>query len=73
MHGAIPHFTNTSSWRGAELKKAQGQLYFTFTLLLLLPFTFTYSDGRPQEHWKEPSIAPICKRVIKLTGKYSEM
>jgi hypothetical protein len=25
--GAIPPFSNTPSWRGGELKKAQGQLY----------------------------------------------
>jgi hypothetical protein len=27
MRGAIPPLPNTSSWRGAQLKKAQGQLY----------------------------------------------
>jgi hypothetical protein len=31
MRGAIPPFRNTPSWRGAQLKKAQGQLCFTFT------------------------------------------
>jgi len=27
MRGAIPPLPNTPSWRGAEFKKAQGQLY----------------------------------------------
>jgi cell division protein FtsN len=27
MRGAIPPLPNTHSWRGAQLKKAQGQLY----------------------------------------------
>jgi hypothetical protein len=27
MRGAIPPLPNTPSWRGAQLKKAQGQLY----------------------------------------------
>jgi hypothetical protein len=27
MSGAIPPLPNTSSWRSAQLKKAQGQLY----------------------------------------------
>jgi hypothetical protein len=27
MSGAIPPLPNTPSWRGAQLKKAQGQLY----------------------------------------------
>jgi hypothetical protein len=33
MSGAIPHphSPNTSSWRGAQLKKAQGQLYLYLT------------------------------------------
>jgi hypothetical protein len=34
MSGAIPPLPNTPSWRGAQLKKAQGQLY-----LLPLPIT----------------------------------
>jgi len=33
MRGAIPPLPNTPSWRGAQLKKARGQLY-----LYLLPF-----------------------------------
>jgi len=35
MRGAIPLLPNTPSWHGAELKKAQGQIYLTFT------FTFS--------------------------------
>jgi hypothetical protein len=35
MSGAIPPLPNTPSWRGAQLKKAQGQLY-------LLPLPLTY-------------------------------
>jgi hypothetical protein len=31
MRGAILPLPNTLSWRGAELKKAEGQLYLTFT------------------------------------------
>jgi hypothetical protein len=27
MSGAIPPLPNTPSWRGAQLKKTQGQLY----------------------------------------------
>jgi len=27
MRGAIPQLPHTPSWRGAQLKKAQGQLY----------------------------------------------
>jgi hypothetical protein len=30
MNGTIPPLPNTSSWRGVELKEAQGQLYLTF-------------------------------------------
>jgi len=33
MSGAIPPLPNTPSWRGAQFKKAQGQLY-----LLHFPF-----------------------------------
>jgi len=28
MHGAIPPHPITPSWRGAQLKRAQGKLYF---------------------------------------------
>jgi hypothetical protein len=31
MRGAIPPLPNTPSWRGAQLKIAQGQLHLTFT------------------------------------------
>jgi len=35
MRGAITPFPNTPSWRGAQLKEAQGQLYlFTFTTVV---------------------------------------
>jgi len=33
MSGAIPPFPNMLSWRGAQLKKAQGQLYLNLLLL----------------------------------------
>jgi len=32
MGGAIPPFPNTSSWRGARLRKAHGQLYLYLTI-----------------------------------------
>jgi len=33
MRGSVSPLPNTPSWRGAQSKKAQGQLYFTFTLV----------------------------------------
>jgi hypothetical protein len=33
MRGAISHLPNTPHWHGAQLKKAQGQLYFTFKFI----------------------------------------
>jgi hypothetical protein len=32
MSGAIPPLPNTPSWRGAQFKKAQGQLYLYLLL-----------------------------------------
>jgi hypothetical protein len=36
MRGVIPPFPNTHSWRGAQLKKAQGQLYFTVSICIYI-------------------------------------
>jgi hypothetical protein len=34
---------NTPSWRGAQLKEAQGQLYlFTFIIIIIIIITFSY-------------------------------
>jgi len=40
MSGAIPPLPSRPSWHGAQLKKAQGQLYFTL-LYFTLPSPFT--------------------------------
>jgi hypothetical protein len=39
MRGAIPPFPNTSSWRGAQLKKAQEQLYISWCSYWILVTT----------------------------------
>jgi hypothetical protein len=36
IRGAISPLPNTPSWRGAELNKAEGQLYLTFSIVLQL-------------------------------------
>jgi hypothetical protein len=46
MSGAIPSLPNTPSWRGAQIKKAQGQLY-----LYVLPLS-TQSGN----FWRQPPI-----------------
>jgi hypothetical protein len=33
MHGAIPHFSNTPSWRGIQIKR-RGNFTFTFTFTI---------------------------------------
>jgi hypothetical protein len=38
MLGAIPPLHQTPSWRGAQLKEAQGQLYLNFEILKYLLF-----------------------------------
>jgi hypothetical protein len=39
MSGAINPLPNTPSWSGAQLKEAQGQLYFILLYFTLLYFT----------------------------------
>jgi hypothetical protein len=41
MSGAIPPLPNMPSWRGAQLKEAQGQLY----LLLFAKSQYEFSSG----------------------------
>jgi hypothetical protein len=52
MRGAIPPLPNTPSWRGAQLKKAQGQLYLFrilfpqyFLIFPILYFSLFQSDS----------------------------
>jgi len=35
MSGAIPPLPDTPSWRGAQLKKSQGKLYYTLLYFTL--------------------------------------
>jgi hypothetical protein len=49
MRGAIPPLPNTLSWRGAQFKKAQGQLYI---YLLLNPIkAHFYTALREDNHY----------------------
>jgi hypothetical protein len=41
MNGAIPPLPNIPSWRGAQFKKAQGQLYLYFLPLTILGEEYT--------------------------------
>jgi hypothetical protein len=41
MRGSIPPLPNTPSWRGAQLKKAEGQLNLYFTLSQSFVFYYT--------------------------------
>jgi heme/copper-type cytochrome/quinol oxidase subunit 2 len=36
MRGAIPPLPNTPSWRGAQLKKPQGQLYILLIIIIVI-------------------------------------
>jgi hypothetical protein len=52
MSGAIPSLPNMPSWRGAQLQKEQGQLYYFFTFFVLRAAsqacTFHYKDPSPE-------------------------
>jgi hypothetical protein len=42
MRGAIPPLPNAPSWRGAQIRKAQGQLY-SFMYLMFLKVISSYN------------------------------
>jgi hypothetical protein len=53
MSEAIPSLPNTPSWRGAQLKKAQGQLYL---------YLYTHAHTRLQQ--SEIEIITDCGNML---------
>jgi len=68
MRGAIVPIPNTPSWRGAQLKEAQGQLYLLLITSNVLFAQFWNIPSKPQSPYTQFQVSFL---YIYLDGKYN--